>query len=183
MSLYIGTKKITAVIMNRANYNRYRGWELPADEDGSDEGYLVEYVDGGPSNHPDHVGYISWSPKDVFENSYKENGSLSFGHVLEEIKHGKYATRKGWNGRGMSIFLHKGEFCGASRGFDPDQEIQENHPSTQDGISFSLFNNGPEGTSVRLPCLAMKTASGAILHGWLASQTDLLAEDWEIINE
>lgn len=58
--------------MTRQEYNDYRGWELPADEDGSDEGYLVEYVGGGQPNMPDkHKGYISWSPRDVFESSYQ----------------------------------------------------------------------------------------------------------------
>ena len=42
----IGIKAIMAVAMTRQEYNDYRGWQLPADEDGTDEGYLVEYVDG-----------------------------------------------------------------------------------------------------------------------------------------
>lgn len=68
---YVGKKAVKATPMTRAEYNIYRGWELPADENGADEGMLVEYIDGGKSNHPDHVGYISWSPKDVFEKAYK----------------------------------------------------------------------------------------------------------------
>ncbi|AUR93218.1 hypothetical protein NVP1185O_31 [Vibrio phage 1.185.O._10N.286.49.C2] len=68
---HIGIKVILATAMTRLAYNKYRGWELPADEDGSDEGFLVEYVDGGQSNHPGHEGYISWSPKDVFERAYQ----------------------------------------------------------------------------------------------------------------
>ena len=39
--LYIGTKMINAEPMTRAAYNVFRGWELPADENGDDEGYLV----------------------------------------------------------------------------------------------------------------------------------------------
>lgn len=49
MSLYIGTKLLTALPMNRAAYNSYRAWVLPTDENGADEGFLVEYVDGGAS--------------------------------------------------------------------------------------------------------------------------------------
>ncbi len=67
---YTGTKDVFARPMTRAEYNVYRGWELPADEDGNDKGYLVEYVDGGKSNHPAHAGYISWSPADVFARAY-----------------------------------------------------------------------------------------------------------------
>jgi hypothetical protein len=77
MQMYIGTKQIIATPMDRLAYTQYRGWELPADEDGSDEGYLVEYLDGGQPNHPDHKGYISWSPKDVFERTYLEVGDSS----------------------------------------------------------------------------------------------------------
>jgi Phage protein (N4 Gp49/phage Sf6 gene 66) family len=67
---YIGTKVIRAVPMNREQYVRYRGWELPENENASDEGYLVEYTDGGASNVEGHAGYVSWSPKDVFEKAY-----------------------------------------------------------------------------------------------------------------
>ena len=70
--LYEGTKRVHAKPMNRGDYNSYRGWEVPADENPADEGYLVEYVDGGRGNDSRHAGYISWSPKDVFERSYKE---------------------------------------------------------------------------------------------------------------
>ncbi len=44
---YIGTKVVHALPMTRQAYNDYREWQLPDDEDGADEGYLVEYVDGG----------------------------------------------------------------------------------------------------------------------------------------
>lgn len=69
--LYEGTKRLTAQPMTRGEYNAYRGWQCPADENPADAGYLVEYLDGGKSNHPAHTGYISWSPADVFERAYK----------------------------------------------------------------------------------------------------------------
>jgi len=56
--------------MTRGEYNNYRDWAIPSDEDPSDQGYLVEYTDGGKPNHSDHQGYISWSPKDQFDNAY-----------------------------------------------------------------------------------------------------------------
>jgi len=62
MNRYIGTKRINAKPMNRAEYNALRGWAVPADENPDDAGYLVEYIDGGKANHPDFAGYISWSP-------------------------------------------------------------------------------------------------------------------------
>lgn len=69
---YTGTKTVLARPMNRADYNTYRGWQLPANEIGSDAGYLIEYADGGKANDSRHVGYISWSPADVFDRSYHE---------------------------------------------------------------------------------------------------------------
>ena len=60
MEKYIGTKMIEAEPMSRGEYNAFRGWTVPADEDPADEGYLVKYPDG----------YVSWSPKGVFEAAY-----------------------------------------------------------------------------------------------------------------
>lgn len=61
MKTYIGTKIIKAKPMTRGDYNKQRGWEIPADENPDDEGYLVQYDND----------YVSWSPKDVFETSYR----------------------------------------------------------------------------------------------------------------
>lgn len=84
MKQFVGTKIINAIAMTRLAYNDLRGWELPADENGDDEGYLVEYLDGGQANHPDYAGYISWSPKAVFEKAYVEIGDAdgSPDHIL-----------------------------------------------------------------------------------------------------
>lgn len=71
MKKYIGTKVLKAVPMNRGDYNILRGWNIPKNEDPKEDGYLVEYQDGGKPNHPDYEGYISWSPKDVFEKAYQ----------------------------------------------------------------------------------------------------------------
>lgn len=71
MKKYIGTKELKATSMTLGAYNEYRGWKLPEDEDPNTEGYLVEYIDGGKPNDKRHEGYISWSPKDVFEKAYK----------------------------------------------------------------------------------------------------------------
>lgn len=70
LATYVGTKVVHAAPMSRQQYNDLRGWTLPEDENGEDEGYLVQYADGGARNHDDFDGYISWSPRDVFERSY-----------------------------------------------------------------------------------------------------------------
>ena len=72
--------------MSRLDYNIFRGWELPTNENGSDEGYLVEYTDGGPPNHPDHRGYVSWSPAEVFANSYQRSGTPKDRLRVEQVE-------------------------------------------------------------------------------------------------
>lgn len=62
MKKYIGTKLVEAKEMNLGDYNNYKGWTIPENENPLEEGYLVKYSDD----------YISWSPKEVFENSYLE---------------------------------------------------------------------------------------------------------------
>lgn len=71
MKTYQGTKVLDARPMSRGEYNAYRGWQMPEGENATDAGYLVEYRDGGKANDSRHVGYISWSPADVFERTYK----------------------------------------------------------------------------------------------------------------
>lgn len=168
MRTYIGTKIIDAKPMNRAEYNEYRNWQLPADENGADEGYLVEYHDGGKGNDSRHVGYISWSPKEQFENAYRPTEGLTFGLALEALKKGMRVARAGWNGKGMWLALS----CDGSRRI-PYQSFWSTHNAQH------AKEQG--GYATVLPSITMKTATGEILMGWLASQTDMLAEDWVIV--
>lgn len=145
---FIGTKIIYAKPMNRLDYNIFRGWELPANENGSDEGYLVEYKDGGEPNTKEYQGYVSWSPKEQFENAYKQSGNLSFGDAITYLKLGYKVARTGWNGKGMYIYLDSGK--GAMVAYDP--------------------------------FIIMYTAGGTMQPGWLASQADMLSNDWCLVN-
>lgn len=70
VTTHLGTKVIHAVKMDRLAYNTLRGWEVPADEDPTTPGYLVQYVNGGPTNVEGFDGYISWSPENVFDEAY-----------------------------------------------------------------------------------------------------------------
>ena len=162
MERYYGTKEIIATAMSRQEYNDYRGWALPDDEDGADEGYLVEYVDGGATNHPDHAGYISWSPSDVFDAAYQPNGSMTFGHALAAVKSGLRVARAGWNGKGMFIFLVNGSTFTVNR--EP------------------LLSIMGEGAVVDYHAhVDMKTADDQVVP-WQCSQTDMLASDWGIVD-
>ena len=72
MKKYIGTKLIEAKPMTLGEYNVFRGWKIPDNEDPAREGYLVQYPDS----------YVSWSPKEIFEAAYlqvNDNKSLPSG--------------------------------------------------------------------------------------------------------
>lgn len=99
---------------------------------------------------------------------------LTFGQALEFLKSGEAILRRGWNGKNMYLYLNKGSVDRS----DPNEQ-----PSHHDGVSQRLFESGDAGTITRLPNINMRAASGNIVTGWLASQTDMLAEDWEILPE
>ena len=101
MQQFIGTKMINAVPMTRAEYNDFRGWQLPEDENGEDAGYLVEYLDGGKPNTSQYAGYVSWSPKEQFDKAYRPTDGMTFGLALEALQQGKRVARTGWNGVGL----------------------------------------------------------------------------------
>lgn len=158
MKKYIGTKLIQSKPMNRADYNVYRGWELPSDEDGSDEGYLVEYLDGGKPNHPDHEGYISWSPEEQFDNAYRKTDGMNFGLATEAAHRGKRVAREGWNGTGMYAYIV------------PSRTEENSGPGCL-AVPYIYFREH----------WALKTAQNDIAT-WAPSGSDSLADDWIIVN-
>jgi|GEM_PF-481210 len=168
MKTYIGTKIINATPMTRLAYNEFRGWTLPENERGEDEGYLVEYLDGGEPNTAQYEGYVSWSPKAQFDNAYRETGGLSFGLALDAMAKGHKVARAGWNGKGM--WIAKGEGTKSL----PAEKFWNKHSRNHAEL------NG--GAAEVLPYAIMKTATGEILMGWLASQSDMFADDWGIVN-
>lgn len=90
--------------------------------------------------------------------------AFDFGDALYELRQGHKVAREGWNGKGMWIALQKG--------YPDGVPINKN---TADATGL------PEGTVCKfLPYIMMKTADGPFVP-WLASQTDLLAEDWTVV--
>lgn len=106
MKEYYKTERILAKPMTRGEYNEYRGWDLPDDEDGDEEGYLIEHTDGGARpNIKDHDGYVSWALKHVFESGYQSStDGMDFRAALMAIKEGKKVARVGWNGKGIWVY-------------------------------------------------------------------------------
>lgn len=78
---------------------------------------------------------------------------MTFGLAIEAMKAGERVARRGWNGKNMFVYL---------------EDWMEGQ------CSF--------GGRKYQPCIVMFTAQGEHQPGWLASQADMLAEDWEIVN-
>ncbi|CAB3972328.1 MULTISPECIES: DUF2829 domain-containing protein [Burkholderia] len=161
MDQFIGVKRINAKPMTRGEYNAFRGWVLPADDNGEDEGYLVEYLDGGKANTAEYAGYVSWSPRDVFERSYRPTAGMSFGLAVEAVKAGKRVARTGWNGKGMFVY-----FVPAA-----------SYP-VQTGAAKAHFG---EGSMVPYNAyLAIKNVNDTV-STWVPSVNDCLADDWHVV--
>nr|DAR82813.1 MAG TPA: Protein of unknown function (DUF2829) [Caudoviricetes sp.] len=160
---YIGTKLIKAKPMTRGEYNAYRGWTLPKNENPDDDGYLIVYVDSDD--------YVSWSPKDVFDRAYRScDGGMTFGGAIELLKMGFKVARKGWNGKGMFIYLQDGSY----------PYFHQLKEDVQRKLIDSNCTNDSGAVTI-CPHIDMKAADGSIVIGWLASQTDMLADDWVVV--
>lgn len=87
---------------------------------------------------------------------------VDFGQALHALKNGKKVEREGWNGKGMFLFLVSGSTFIVNRA--------------------PLLGIYPEGTSIDYrPHIDMKTADGEVVP-WVASQSDLLVDDWQIVD-
>lgn len=155
MKKYIGTKIIEASPAIRKGGKVYDANEsIPRSMEPVEEGYKVRYSDG----------YESFSPKDVFEEAYRLIDGMNFGLAIEAAKQGKKITRRGWNGKGMWVICRSGYPDGIPC-----------NKNTADAVGI------PEGTLFKVrPYLQMKCVDDTF-QMWLASQSDILAEDWEIV--
>ncbi len=168
--MYLGTKIVKAMPMKRDEYNALRGWTVPADENPEDMGYLVEYMDGGKANHPQFDGYISWSPADVFEKAYSEitDDQIKMVESVAEIAGpgdpSPYLTF------GQAIELLKAGIKVARIGWNGK------------GMWLELVGYTGECHNVYpiRPWIGMKTADNEFVP-WVASQSDLLVEDWVLV--
>jgi hypothetical protein len=86
---------------------------------------------------------------------------MNFSQALKGLKSGEWVLRSGWNGKNMYLFLI---------GTDMSEPI----------TGGWTYTNGLNDNFELLPFIAMKTADDKVVP-WLASQTDILAEDWSIL--
>jgi len=110
---------------------------------------------------------------------------MNFGQALEALKEGKLVQREGWNGKGMFVFmrpadeLHVGFVAKDIRSLPQKVKdyyyqdcVDENGNPLElekdDVVKFTAY-------------LCLKAPDGTIVNGWLASQTDMLSEDWQLV--
>ena len=106
--------------------------------------------------YPD--GYESWSPVAAFEEAYRHTDAMPFGLAIEAAKKGCKIARRGWNGKNQYVEL---------------------------ATAISYQNAGGavvkvEHSAIGNQALAFVGTSG-VQMGWLASQADMLADDWMIV--
>lgn len=186
-----GTKFIQASEeITKEQYCKIRGWEVPANEDPNELGRLVVYPnpEGKPSNLPGYDGYVSWSPKFAFDEVYRENGNLSFGHAIEAMKQGKRAARKGWNQKGMFVFIQ----IPSQISYEVVSKMQSLPQLVKDEFINRIYKASDSGAlmmNVNDPLLSIKYQNhfGIVypdntISGWTASPSDILKNDWEILD-
>lgn len=156
MKQYIGSKIVKAwpcyripVIGGRYEYCKLDEVVPTCITGQPEDGYRVQYEDG----------YLSWSPKAVFEKAYRETTGLSFGLAIEAMKMGRAVAREGWNGKEMFLYY-----------------VPANEYAVTTEIARSYFGDTvPYGAYI-----ALKTMQGNVVP-WLVSQTDMLTDDWYIV--
>lgn len=162
--MYLGVKLVNAYPMSRRDYNDFRGWQLPSNENGDDPGYLVEYLDGGKPNTDRFDGYVSWSPKDVFEKAYFPTEGFDLGAALAWAKQGFRVARKGWNGKGMWVAFKPGY----PNGVPCNKATADAHGMKEGETVFYK------------PYFEIRGVDGA-LSPWQPSQGDMNGTDWYVV--
>lgn len=153
---YIRCHIVKATPMTRGDYNKYRGWEIPSNENPADEGYHVVYPDG----------YESWCPKAQFEAAGRPIDGMTFGQAIDACRYrGAKIQRVNWNGEGQFVRF---EEVLASEDGKLHTEPQDAPGMVASGCFVFHFVN-------------RKTGETGIQVGWLASQADMAANDWRVI--
>ncbi|MDH5602277.1 MAG: DUF2829 domain-containing protein [Gammaproteobacteria bacterium] len=149
---------IDALPMTLGEYNKFREWDIPANENANAKGYIVRYPDG----------YISWIPALQFIEAYQESGKLSFSAAVYMMKKGHKLARAGWNGKGMWCIYVPGTKKAELRPGTPYATHLPRRKNVEILPHFDMYTVNSQGRRAMLP-------------GWLASQSDIDAEDWCIV--
>lgn len=92
---------------------------------------------------------------------------MNFGGAIRAMQKGSFVARSGWNGKGMYLWIMPALNV-------PADWCKEPH------LKALAEKNG--GHIECLATIRMKTADNKVLTGWLASQSDMMANDWEVVS-
>ena len=154
--MFVRMNVVEAIPMTRKEYVKSLGWELPANENPDDQVYKVVYADG----------CVSMCPKDKFDavGVSCAEGCVPFGYAIAECQyHGKKIKRAGWNGDGKYVR------------FETVLQFTDGKPSNGEVL-------GEESTCFVFHFKNRNTGETGVQVGWLASQADLQAKDWVILD-
>jgi len=110
------------------------------------------------------------------------DGSRDFGGAIKALKAGKLVSRAGWNGKNMFLFIRPADIL--ETGFIP--KVKSLPDAVKVWIDENIDDKVNQGESGLTPVkfgqyICMKAADNSIVNGWLASQTDMLSEDWIVL--
>lgn len=94
---------------------------------------------------------------------------MDFGDAIRALKAGERVARAGWNGKGMWLSLTPGRLVPADKFW------------SRANAEYAAEREATNGHAWVHPYITMKAADGGIVP-WLASQTDVLAEDWQLVD-
>lgn len=165
MKKFIGTKVVMAEPMTMIEAEKVLGRKIATRKPvtAEENGYLVEYKNG----------YKSWSPKSVFEEAYREVGSVNFGGAIDLLKAGLAVRRKGWNGKGLFIVKQVPSHITG--------EIIPNMQSLPQSAKNILMSRENPHIDYTNQMLIINTDGRA--DSWVPSSSDVFAEDWEVVTE
>ena len=159
LSRYISNKIYLAKSMTRDEYRKLRGFEMSAEED--EPGYVILYPDG----------YISWSPAKQFEETSTRTDGMNFGMALVALKKDFKVARKNWNGilAGNTMYVALVE----ASSIKPED--------ARSGAALCLAEEGFNNIDI-MSHIDMRAADGSVQIGWAATQSDMLSNDWFIVD-
>ena len=105
---------------------------------------------------------------------------LNYGEALEAVKKGKLATRKGWNGKGMFVFMRPTDELSIDFIINNVKSLPQSVKNYfKDQVVLGL--NGDNKIKFK-PYLCLKASDNSIVNGWVASQDDMLSNDWQVLD-
>lgn len=103
-------------------------------------------------------------------NNPEPSTLFGFDIAIQKLKQGFKLQRQGWNGKGVWVAM--------TPGFIIPHQMKTDGGTIRGAAAHMI--DGDKDINI-LPHIDMRAADGSLVIGWLASQTDMLAEDWQVV--